>query len=182
MSIHLFDLDARWAALEELLLEAGGELTPETEAALAELIDGTPATLERAGFARQSLENRIQVAKDRINSLKVGIQQAEAAIARIDGALLPILKRLGKAQKFPEFTLSTRTSTRHDFALAEGAQIYELDSRFWRQAEPELNKSELKTALESGQLPKQIHHAENETTSVTLRRKAAKGEAAADAA
>ena len=67
MSLTLFELTAEMAALEEMLLESGGELTPELEEALTEnqqglsnKVDGYCAILHKFSYTEDVLDAEIK--------------------------------------------------------------------------------------------------------------------------
>jgi hypothetical protein len=181
MTMNVFDLDQNWLRLDEALEDAGGELTSELEAILNELINESKPALERAGHYLKALENVTDVCKDRKKALDATIARTEAKASRVKAVLVNVLQRLGKAQKFPEFTLSTVTRESVAFALKPGAEFYELPADFFRQ-KYELNLAALKDARKAGStLPEQITVAVSQSTSVTLRNSGKKAEADAEA-
>lgn len=181
MSLNIFDLDANWLRLDNALEEAAGEITPEIEAVLNELINESKPALERAGFYLKALENQVDICKERRAALASTIERTEAKAARVKAVLVNVLQRLGKAQKFPEFTLSTVTRESVAFALKPGAEYYELPADYFRQ-KYELNLAALKEARKEGtKLPEQITVAVSESTSVTLRTAGKKAETALEA-
>ncbi len=176
--MNIEGISESFLALDNLLEESAGEITPEIEAALALLIEESPAALESAGFYLLSLDRRIGVCKERRQALAAQIERTERVQERVKSAMAEVLKRTGK-QKFPEFTLSTTTRQSVAFTLAPGVETFELDPRFIRVREPELNLVELKAAHKAGQLPEQVQATTSETTSTTLRRVGATTENAA---
>lgn len=167
--MNVFGLNHEFADLDAALESNDGELTPELEAQLQRLVNETPAALEQAGFWRQAVQARIEVAKKRRSALAASIEKSEAFLDRLDAQLLPILKSLGKPAKFAEFTLSTLNRTSYHFAVSVDADIFTLDSSFVRYKEPELNKTALTDAYKAGQLPEGVTCVETPSTSVTLR-------------
>ena len=178
--MNIFDLNKNWQRLDEVLEDTGGEITPELEAMLGELVNESKGSLEQAGFYRRALENQIDVAKGRRQALAATIERCEAKMARLNAALVPVLKNLGKPQKFPEFTMTTQTRESVAFAMKPGAQVFELDESFFRISEPTLNLPALKEARKEGVLPPQIDTVVSETTSVMMRTPSKKAEQASD--
>lgn len=168
--MNIFDLHTNWKRLDEILEETGGELTPDVEVLLGELVTASGEALERAGFYRRALETQIAVAKDRRAALAATIERAELKLARVEAALVPVLRALGKPQRFPEFTMSTMTRELVSFALKPGAEYFEIPGHFIRTRDPELDLAALKEARKAGEgLPDQILVAVSESVSVTLR-------------
>ena len=176
--MNIFDLNKNWQRLDEVLEDTAGEITPEIEGLLAELVNESKGSLEQAGFYRRSLENQIAVCKERRAALAATVERCEAKMDRLNAALVPVLKNLGKAQKFPEFTMSTTTRESVAFALKPGVQIFELDESFFRVVEPTLNLPALKEARKAGFLPEQIDTVVTESTSVMMRTASKKADTA----
>lgn len=173
----IYFLSPQILALLEQLEESGGELTPELQAEMEAILEATPEALERAGFAMLHIDAKIEAATERINTLRATKAALEASKQRLREALLPVLEAAGGKFKGLEFTLSTTTRTSEAFVLAPGHNAFELDEKFYRIKEPELNLPELKAAQKAGQLPAEIDYAAMETTSITLRRAAKKADA-----
>lgn len=166
--MNVYDLNANWLRLDEAIEEAAGELTPEIEGLMAELLDESKGSLEQAGFWRKSLLNRVEICKERRRNLAAQIERTESTIDHLDTALAAIIVRLGKPQKFPEFTLSTQKRDKHIFALKPGCEWWEIDPGFVKTTiEPRLN--ELKLAAKEGNLPEQITHETFSETSLMMR-------------
>lgn len=174
--MNVFELDQNWLRLDEALEESGGELTEALEAVLNELINDSKPALERAGFYLRFIESQIDICKERRAALAATIAASEAKADRIKDVLVNVLKRLGKPQKFPEFTLSTVTRESVAFELKPGSEFYEIPPALYRQ-KYELNLTALKEARKAGALPEQIAVAASESTSVTLRKAGKKAEA-----
>ena len=177
--MNIFDLDKNWQRLDEVLEETGGEITPEIEALLNELVNESKGSLERAGFYRRALENQVAICKERRAALAATIERCEAKMEKLNAVLTPVLKRLGKPQKVPEFTMSTQTRESVAFAVKPGVDLFELDESFIRVRQPELNLVALKEARKDGILPEQIDITVTETTSVMMRTPTKKADAPA---
>lgn len=179
--MNIEGISESFLALDSLLEESCGEITPQVEAAIDLLIEESPAALESAGFYVMALDRRIGVCKERRQALAAQIERTERIQDRVKTAMAEVLKRTGK-QKFPEFTLSTTNRQSVAFTLADGVEAFELDSRFIRVREPELNLVELKAAHKAGNLPEQVQATTTESTSLMLRRVGAKPETTETAA
>ena len=179
--MNIFDLDKNWQRLDEVLEETGGEITDEIQALLDELVNESKGSLERAGFYRKALEAQITICKERRQALAATIERCDLKLTRLSAVLVPVLQRLGKPQKFPEFTLSTQTRESVAFAIKPGAEVFEIPGEFIRVREPELNLVALKEARKAGApLPEQIAVSVAESTSVMMRTPTKKSEATAE--
>ena len=85
MSLTLFELTAEMAALEDMLLESGGELTPELEEALTETqqglsnkVDGYCAILHKFSYTEDVLDAEIK----RLTARKKAITNAKERLKK----------------------------------------------------------------------------------------------------
>ena len=178
--MNVYDLNANWLRLDELLEESGGEVTPDIAALEAELITESKESLEQVGQYREWIKAQVAICKDRRAALAATAERMETKLERVDAALIHILQNLGKPQRFAEFTLSTVTRTNQSFVVKPNACIAELPEKFVRWREPELNITALKLAFKEGAIPEIIAIEESSSTSVMQRRPNAKKEAVED--
>lgn len=174
---NVFFLNPQILSLLEQMEENAGEITPEMQEQMDQVLQATPEALERAGFILLHLDAQIAATKERIDSLRGAKDRMEATKARLREALLPVLEAAGGKFKGLEFTLSITTSKKEAFVLAPGHSAFELDPKFFRVKEPELVVAELKAAQKAGQLPPEIDYATHEESTPTLRRAKAKADA-----
>lgn len=167
--MNISGLNDSWLALDAVLEETGGELTPEADELLATLISEAPDALERAGFYLKHLEREVAIIDERRQALAANKAIKEAKADKVRDLMATVLKRLGKPVKLPEFTLSTQTRTSYAFAIAPDSEIFELDTMFVRYREPELNKTALTDAAKAGQLPAGVLCTTSESTSLMIR-------------
>ena len=179
--LNVYDLNANWLRLDDLLEESGGEITPEIEALEKELITESKESLEQAGQYRSWIQSQVAICKERRSALAATAERMEAKLDRVDAALVRILQALGKPQRFAEFTLSTVTRTNQSFTVKPNACIAELPEKFVRWTEPTLNIVALKAALKDQSIPEHVAVEETTSTSV-MQRKSAKKEATEEAA
>lgn len=154
----LIQLTAEQAALEQELIENGGELTPETEAAMkdnalaiAQKVDGYHAVLRKFTMAETALDKEIK----RLTALKKTSQNAQktikahlaygmqaAGLDKLEGTLCKVSFRKSKAVEVDE-----------DAILAPyGAEIAALRDALpnYITAEFKVAKSGIEAALEAG--------------------------------
>ena len=180
--LNVYDLNANWLRLDDLLEESGGEITPEIEALEKELITESKESLEQVGQYRSWIQSQVAICKERRAALAATAERMEAKLDRVDATLVRILQALGKPQRFAEFTLSTVTRTNQSFTMKPNACIAELPEKFVRWTEPTLNLVTLKAALKDQSIPEQIAIEETTSTSVMQRRPTKKTEAIEEAA
>ena len=180
--LNVYDLNANWLRLDELLEESGGEITPEIEALEAELITESKASLEQVGQYRNYIQSQVAICKERRAALAATVERMEAKLDRVDSVLVRVLQALGKPQRFAEFTLSTVTRSNQVFTLRPDASFTEIPDRFVKWTEPELRPAVLKAAMKDGSIPEQIAIEETTSTSVMQRRPTKKTEAIEEAA
>ena len=118
----------------------------------------------------KNLEADAAAAQAESDRLRARASSFENAAKRVRQMMQPALEALGGKVKNATFTIFTTTRENTAFALAPGHEAFELDARFFRVKEPELNKTELKKALEAGEaLPEFLHIEKSTSTSLTIR-------------
>lgn len=168
--MRLYEIPLEWAAIELALEESAGELTPELEAKLQALLQGGPEKLENAAKVCKSLEAQAEAASNEARRLQDRAKSFKAQVDRLRGLMLPALQALGGKVKTPLFSFFTQNRTAILFALKPGSDIYDLPGRFYRVAEPELNKDELKKAKAAGEaLPECLAVVETPSVSLVVR-------------
>ena len=182
MSINIYGLNDSWVALDAILEETGGEITPEAGELLETLISEAPDALERAGFYLKFLEAEVGVIDARRQALAANKAVKEAKAEKVRTLMADVLKRIGKPVKLPEFTLSTQTRTSYAFEVQPGVELFELPTQFWKQPDPVLVKSALNEAAKAGTLPDGVVCSESTNTSLMIRTPKAKAETETPAA
>ena len=168
--MKLYEISSEWQQIELALEESAGDLTPELEARIQALIAGGTDKLEAAAKVVKSLEGQAEIAKAEAKRLTERSKALENQVQRLRGLMLPALQTLGGKVKTSLFSMFTQTRTNVIFALKPGVDIYDLPSKFFRVAEPELNKVALKEAKAAGeQLPDCLDVQETETVSMVVR-------------
>lgn len=90
------ELAGEWAALDELLLETGGELTPEIEQLLEQLEGTTTDKLEKIALVAQRHANDAAVIKLELERLAARKKSYENSCAKLKLYAGRILDQLGK--------------------------------------------------------------------------------------
>lgn len=168
--MKLYEIPELFQALEAILLETGGELTPEIEAAWKLVEVNSAEKIEAAAMVIKSLQADEEAAKAESARLAARASSFANAADRLRQLVQPALESMGGKVKTARFTIFTTTRENTAFALAPGHEAFELDQRFIRVREPELNKTALKDALKAGEtLPAFLHVEKTTSTSVTIR-------------
>jgi hypothetical protein len=168
--MKLYEVPSLFQALEAILIESGGELTPEIEAAW-QLIEANSADkIEAAACVIKNLEADEKAAKDEAARLSARSASFANAADRLRSLVQPALEAMGGKVKTARFTIFTTTRESTAFALKPGHEAFELPEKFIRVREPELNKTALKDALKAGEsLPDILIVDTNTSTSMTIR-------------
>jgi hypothetical protein len=169
-TLRLYEIPIEFERIAQALEESGGELTPEIqaaweaiEAAGAEKVEATACVVKSMGLEAEALAAEIGRLQGRKESL-------ESAQARLKSLLVPALEALGGKVKTPRFTVYNQTRSTQAFELKPGVNAWELDARFYRVRDPELNKAALKDALKAGEpLPEGVVMSEGSTTYPVIR-------------
>lgn len=168
--MKLYEIPQEFQHLEDLLIESGGELTPEIEAAFAAIQEQCEAKIEAAACVAKNLAASAEAAKAEANRLFGRAQAFENAEARLRTLILPALQALGGKVKTARFTIYTTTRESVAFALKPGHEAFELPEKFIRVREPELNKTALKDALKAGEeIPDFLNVETTTNTTLTIR-------------
>jgi hypothetical protein len=168
--VKLYEIPLAWSSVELALEEAAGELTPDLEARIKALLEGGSDKLEAAMKVCRSLEAQAEVAKTEAQRLQGRAKSFDNQVERLRSLMLPALQALGGKVKTPLFSFFTTTRTNVLFSMKPGAEIFELPPRFYRAADPELNKAELKKAEAAGEpLPDCLAVVKTESVSMTVR-------------
>lgn len=170
MSLRLYDIPSAWAALQEALEESGGELTPEIQAAWESLQEEGTAKVDAAAAVLRGMKATSEALAAEIGRLQARKAATEKAEERLRSLVLSVIEPLGGKVKTDRFTVYTTRRTSCAIALEPGANIWELEPRFVRTHEPELNKTEIKKAFEAGEtMPEFLAVQKFESTSLTVR-------------
>ena len=170
MSLRLYEIPLAWANLQELLEASAGEITPEIEAAWGALEEQGEAKVDATAAVIKSMGSEAEALADEIGRLQGRKEALENGQARLKSLLVPALQALGGKVKTPRFTTYLQTRETASFDLKPGSDIWELDSKFYRTREPELNKTALKDALKAGEsLPECVAVVTGSTTYPVIR-------------
>jgi outer membrane murein-binding lipoprotein Lpp len=93
--LTLYDLGAEWVALEAALLEAGGEVTPEVEQALAALGELEASKVDAYAFLVRNLEGYADRVRAEEQALAAKRKAAENSARRLKERLLGHLELRG---------------------------------------------------------------------------------------
>lgn len=168
--MKLYELAPLWQQIQDGLQESAGELTPEIEALWAHLEDDGTAKVDSACCVLRHMKAEAEILAEEISRLQARKSATENAQERLRSMILPAVVALGGKVKTERFT--TFTTTRKSFAieLAPGHDVWELEARFYRTREPELAKTEIKKAIEAGEIvPEALTVVESKSVSLTVR-------------
>lgn len=168
--MRLYEISESLARVESALEENCGEMTPEIQALLEQVEEQGPAKIEAAAAVIQGWKVQEEAIAAEIGRL----QGRKESFARCQDTLrtrmIPALQALGGKVKGTKFTVYQQTRRGWAFTVKPGREMWEIDPRFFRTREPELNKAELKKAAEAGEeLPEALDAVPTETTSLVIR-------------
>jgi outer membrane protein assembly factor BamB len=168
--MRLHEIPAAMAKLQEVLEESGGELTQET-AALWDQVDlEGPAKVEAAASVIKAMDYEAQALATEIGRLDTRKTALENSQKRLRELMLPAVDALGGKVKGAKFTVYSQTRKSYAFELKPGREMWELDARWFRTRDPELNRSELKKAADAGEvLPDALAVVPTSSTSLVIR-------------
>ena len=170
MSLRLYEIPLEMEILAQQLEENGGELTPELQAMWDGLQTDGEAKVDAAAAVIKSMQAEEEVIAAEIGRLQNRKETLERSEARLKALLVPALQALGGKVKTARFTTFNQTRETVSFDLQPGSDIWELDAKFYRTREPELNKTALKDARKAGEaLPDCIVVAVGSTTYPVIR-------------
>ena len=170
----LIELTAEQAALEQELIENGGELTPETEAAMkdnalaiATKVDGYHAVLRKFSMAETALDDEIK----RLTALKKTAQNAQktikahlaygmqtAGLDKLEGTLCKVSFRKSKAVELDE------DAVLYPYKAEIDALVAELPT--YITPEFKVSKTGVKAAMEAGEAVMGAAIVENQTIAI----------------
>lgn len=170
MSLRLYEIPIAWANLQELLEASAGEITPEIEAAWGALEEQGEAKVDATAAVIKSMVAEGEALATEIGRLEARKDALYNSVDRLKAFLVPALQALGGKVKTTRFTTYLQTRETASFDLKPDADIWELDAKFYRTREPELNKTALKDARKAGEtLPDCIVVAVGSTTYPVIR-------------
>ena len=147
--MKLYEIPTEFQAIQDELERSLGEVTPEIETRFRNLLEGGKAKLEAACHVKRNLEVHEGLARAQAEVFKTEAErclgQAKsfgAAADRLGELMAPGLKAVGTIKTVAGSFYATRRVT-YAISLRPGVDIKTLDKRFWRQADPELNKKPL---------------------------------------
>lgn len=151
MSLRLYEIPSSFQTLQDLLEASAGEITPEIEAAWAALEEQGEAKVDATACVLKSMQAEEEAIVAEIGRLQGRKEALENGQARLKALLVPALQALGGKVKTPRFTTYLQTRETAAFDLKPGTDIWELDAKFYRVRDPELNKTALKDARKAGE-------------------------------
>ncbi len=170
MTLKLYEIAPLWQQIQDALVESGGELTPEVESLLARLEDEGAAKIDAAMCVDRHYKASSEFLAGEISRLQARKAAVDGAQVGLRNYVLPAVIALGGKVKTPRFTVYTTKRRSFAIELAPGHDVWELDARFYRTREPELNKTEIKKAIEAGEAaPEALVIAESESVSLAVR-------------
>lgn len=98
MKLSLYDIGKEWEELEDALLESGGELTPELEERLGELMTAETNKINGYLAVRANLKMLAEGADAEAKRLTAKKKAAEASIKRMEERLLAHLEARGEKE------------------------------------------------------------------------------------
>ena len=147
--MRLYEIPTEFQAIQDELERSLGEVTPEIETRFRNLLEGGKAKLEAACHVKRNLEVHEGLAKAQAEVFKAEAErclgQAKsfgACADRLGEVMAPALKAIGTIKTVAGSFYATRRVT-YAISLRPGADIKALDRKYWRQADPELNKKPL---------------------------------------
>jgi len=169
-NLRLYEIPEVFQRLEDLLLEAGGELTPEIEAVLAEAELAGVDKIEAAWSVVKHLQAFAESAKSEADRLAQKAKTVEASADRLKALILPAVSAMGGKVKGTRWTIFTTTRKGAAYELKPGRQFFELPGEWIRVRDPELNKSAIKDAIAKGaEIPDALVVVDTSTTFVSAR-------------
>jgi deferrochelatase/peroxidase EfeB len=184
VSIKLYQIAPEWENVMKVLEEGCGELTPEIEAAMNELMSTSKEKLESAAYALRNLKIHAELAKaqagvfqEQMDACMAVSKSFAAAAERLGDMMAPALDVTGKIKTLAG-TLYTQQRTTYAFELKPGVPFGMLDEKLWRQAAPELVKTELNKLATAGTLPDEILALATTKTTTVLKAPTAKKDTA----
>lgn len=168
--LRLYEIPEVFRKIEEVLLETGGELTPELEALMAEAEIASAEKIENAWAVVKHLQAFGEAAKAEADRLADRAKSATAAADRLKALILPAVTALGGKVKTTRWTVFTTTRKGQAFELRPGRQYFELPGEWLRTKDPELNKTAIKDAIAAGAaIPDALVVVDTSTTFVSAR-------------
>lgn len=159
---RLYDLDTDLALLEDMLLEAGGEITPELEDDLDALLDAREDKIENYIKIIRGLESSARATKDEAKRLTDNARVQQNAVDQLKARLQASMQARGETKhKTALGTVSLRKKPPKVKVLVE---VDELPDEYVRVADPQPDKRALSDALKAGTLPDGLagwHEAEH---------------------
>ena len=172
--LKLYQIPQEWAAVEDAIEAAGGEVTPEIEARMVALMGATKDKIIGAAVTMRNYRIAAELTRDMAQRMLAEAERVMASANKLDkvadrigAAMLPAVEVTGKVQT-PAGTVYKRVTPHYAFELKDGCNWYDLPSELWRQRDPELNKTELKKLAQLDKLPESILAYKDETVSVCL--------------
>lgn len=150
MSLRLYQIPEVFERLEALLLEAGGELTPEIEAVLAEAQLAGAEKIEAAWAVVKNLQALEKAAKEEGDRLIARSKAAGNSADRLKAAVLPALQAMGGKVKTTRWSIFTVTRPGLSVEIKPGRDFFELPGEWFKVGEPSLRLSVIKDAIEKG--------------------------------
>lgn len=159
--MKLYDIPMEFAALEQALVEAEGELSPELEQQFDDFLRGGKDKIEAASMVIRTLEREADACKAEATRLAERKTSHEKNADRLKKLVLIALDgAFGGKIKTPLFTIWGQTSAaRQNFDLAPGCNLEELKGRVpeFVRTSYALDKDAVGTAVSGGKpLPEEI--------------------------
>lgn len=155
--MHLYQIPLEWAAIQQELEMADGELTPELETRLEALLAGGADKIEAAACALQSLQRDAAACAAEAARLRARMQALENNAANLRQLMLQAVEALGGKVKTTLFTIwAQRGASVPVIRLTDGYHASDFDWRLCRRTEPQLDREAVLRLHKAGQLPQGI--------------------------
>jgi Siphovirus Gp157 len=168
--VKLYDIPIEFDKLSQILLETGGELTPEIKQSWKDLEVNSTEKVGAAACVLQSMKADSAALQAEIERLQSRKEANDNAQERLRAMLLPAVQALGGKVKTPEFTLSVVNKKNTVVTLKPTVDIWELPTSYYRVRDPDLNKADIKKLVADGQpIHEGVDVTETETTFLIVR-------------
>lgn len=158
--LSLYELTERQQAIEDALIDNGGELTPELEALMEDTAEKMDDKIDGYRFIIRRLEAKAAAFKAEKERHATAQRVCENSVKRIKEHLTNTMIALGvKKYETQTTTVLLRSSKSVNYIdtildeYAEKVQKFQDSLPSWIKCEISVSKTELKAALEKGEVP-----------------------------
>lgn len=144
----LFEITDDLLAIQQAIVLADGELTPDVETALNALTAEFGDKVDAYGFRIRALEAQAELHRDRAAYHELRARAFSRMVEELKSRLLTAMIALGRKQLEGE-DFTARIGGAESVDAFDPSQI---PAAFWRMPDPEINKAEIKKTLKAGHL------------------------------